>query len=47
LSKQDFSGALNLLETMDPLATKLPQVQRLRLLALMGMARWQEALMQY
>ncbi|VWX35779.1 conserved hypothetical protein [Limnobacter sp. 130] len=47
LSKQDFSGALSLLEAMDPLATKLPQVQRLRMLALIGLARWQDALVQY
>jgi len=47
LSKQDFSGALSMLEAMDPLAAKLPQVQRLRMLALMGLARWQDALVQY
>ena len=47
LSKQDFSGALSILEAMDPLAAKLPQVQRLRMLALMGLARWQDALVQY
>ena len=47
LSKQDFSGALSMLESMDPLAAKLPQVQRLRLLALMGLLRWQDALVQY
>jgi HemY protein len=47
LSKQDFSGALGMLEAMDPLAVKLPQVQRLRMLALMGLGRWQDALVQY
>lgn len=47
LSKQDFSGALGMLEAMDPLAAKLPQVQRLRMLALMGLGRWQDALVQY
>ncbi|MEW6205746.1 MAG: heme biosynthesis HemY N-terminal domain-containing protein [Pseudomonadota bacterium] len=47
LSKQDFSGALSMLEAMDPLAAKLPQVQRLRMLALMGLSRWQDALVQY
>ncbi|WP_306482058.1 heme biosynthesis HemY N-terminal domain-containing protein [Limnobacter sp.] len=47
LSKQDFSGALSMLEAMDPVAAKLPQVQRLRMLALMGLARWQDALVQY
>ena len=47
LSKQDFSGALNMLEAMDPLAAKLPQVQRLRMLALIGLGRWQDALVQY
>lgn len=46
LSKQDFSGALALLDSMDPLASKLPQVQRLRMLALMGLIRWAEALAQ-
>lgn len=47
LSKLDFSGALAMLEAMDPLAAKLPQVQRLRMLALMGLLRWQDALVQY
>jgi HemY protein len=47
LAKQDFSATLDMLESMDPLATKLPQVQRLRLLALVGLARWQESLQQY
>jgi len=47
LSRQDYSGALDMLETMDPLAAKLPQVQRLRMLALIGLARWQDALIQY
>ncbi|MEQ9107392.1 MAG: heme biosynthesis HemY N-terminal domain-containing protein [Limnobacter sp.] len=47
LSKKDFSGALSMLEAMDPLAAKLPQVQRLRMLALIGLARWQDALVQY
>ncbi len=47
LSKQDFSGALSMLEAMDPVAAKLPQVQRLRMLALMGLGRWQDALVQY
>lgn len=47
LSRQDFSGALSLIESMDPLAAKLPQVQRLRMLALIGLARWQDALVQY
>lgn len=47
LSKKDFTGALAMLEAMDPLAAKLPQVQRLRMLALMGLMRWQDALVQY
>ena len=47
LSKQDFSGALSMLEAMDPVAAKLPQLQRLRMLALMGLCRWQDALVQY
>ncbi|BET26141.1 heme biosynthesis-associated TPR repeat protein [Limnobacter thiooxidans] len=47
LFKQDFTGALAMLEAMDPLAARLPQVQRLRMLALIGLARWQEALIQY
>ncbi|WP_334119481.1 heme biosynthesis HemY N-terminal domain-containing protein [Limnobacter sp.] len=47
LSKKDFSAALSMLEAMDPLAAKLPQVQRLRMLALIGLARWQDALVQY
>lgn len=47
LSKQDYAGALGMLESMDPMAARLPQVQRLRMLALIGLARWQEALVQY
>lgn len=47
LSKQDFSGALALLEAMDPNASRLPQVQRLRLMAFIGLARWPDALTQY
>ena len=46
LSKKDFAGVLSMLDAMDPLAAKLPQVQRLRMLALMGLARWQDALSQ-
>lgn len=47
LSKKDFAGALSMIESMDPLAAKLPQVQRLRLLALIGLGRWRDALVQY
>ena len=47
LSKQDYAGALAMLESMDPMAARLPQVQRLRMLALIGLARWQDALVQY
>jgi HemY protein len=47
LSRQDHAGALGMLESMDPMAARLPQVQRIRMLALIGLARWQDALVQY
>lgn len=47
LSRHDYTGALAMLDPMDPLPAKLPQVQRLRMQALIGLGRWQEALAQY
>lgn len=47
LARQNHALALELLDGMDPLSAKLPQVQRLRLAALTGLARWPDALLQY
>jgi HemY protein len=47
ISRQDYSSALSMLEGMDQAASRLPQVQRLRLQALMGLGRWPEALAQH
>ena len=47
LAKTDYHAALSLLDGLDPLNTKRPQVQRIRLLALTGQGSWENALLQY
>jgi HemY protein len=47
LAKNDPAKALSLLDSMDPLAAKLPAAQRLKLHALIGLGRWAEALDQH
>ncbi|WP_370261543.1 heme biosynthesis HemY N-terminal domain-containing protein [Limnobacter sp.] len=47
LAKGQHATVLNIIEGMDPMVSRLPQVVKLRLLALVGLQRWQEALDQY
>ncbi|HEX4843873.1 MAG TPA: heme biosynthesis HemY N-terminal domain-containing protein [Limnobacter sp.] len=47
LAKQQYASVLAMVEGMDPMLGRLPQVLRLRLMALVGLSRWQEALEQY
>ncbi|HEX4917555.1 MAG TPA: heme biosynthesis HemY N-terminal domain-containing protein [Limnobacter sp.] len=47
LAKQQYAGVLSMVESMDPMLARLPQVFRLRLMALVGLSRWKEALEQY
>ncbi|HEX4856972.1 MAG TPA: heme biosynthesis HemY N-terminal domain-containing protein [Limnobacter sp.] len=47
LSRHDYQNAFSMLENMDQSSSRLPQVQRLRLLALVGLGRWHDALAQH
>jgi HemY protein len=46
-SKFDFVGALSALDSIDTNYAHLPQIQKLRLFALIGLCRWNDALIQY
>ncbi|HEX4878812.1 MAG TPA: heme biosynthesis HemY N-terminal domain-containing protein, partial [Limnobacter sp.] len=47
LAKQQYDAVLSMLDGLDPAMARFPQVLRLRLMALVGLSRWPEALEQY